>query len=111
MALSRRLGRPRRSRWVELRRKPKSWAIGAARRCRRWPIRRSCRRDSRTFSQPYPRAGRSRAVQKFCHTGEGRCPWQNWVLAFPTELRPWAEGPREDKAGSVALNHPDASRR
>ena len=44
-------------------------------------------------------------------TGEGRCPWQNWVLAFPTELRPWAEGPREDKAGSVALNHPDASRR
>ena len=48
--------------------------------------------------------------QKSCHTGEGRCPWQKWVPAFPTDLSPWAEGPREDKEGGIALNHPNASK-
>src|SRR5260370_38275773 len=42
---------------------------------------------------------------------EGRCPWQNWVPAFPTELVPWAEGPRADKEGGIVLNHPNASNR
>ena len=25
--------------------------------------------------------------QKSCHTGEGRCPWQNWVPAFAGKTR------------------------
>jgi hypothetical protein len=27
------------------------------------------------------------AHQKSCHTGEGRCPWQNWVPAFAGKTR------------------------
>ena len=47
---------------------------------------------------------------RFPDSLEGRCPWQNCVPAFPTDLSPWAEGPREDKEEGIALNHPNASK-
>ena len=34
-------------------------------------------------------------VQKFCHTGEGRCLWQKWVPAFAGKVQ----------EGDAGINH------
>jgi hypothetical protein len=46
--------------------------------------------------------------QEYCHIGDGRYPWQRWVPAFPTELRPWAEGPRVDQEGRIESPWPES---
>src|SRR5439155_18326442 len=48
-------------------------------------------------------------IKKSCHTGEGRCLSRKRVPACPTELSPWAEGPRERRGGDAAVHHLNAS--
>jgi PhoPQ-activated pathogenicity-related protein len=41
-------------------------------------------------------------IKNFCYTGEGRCPWQNWVPAFAGKTS------GKIKRG-IALNDPNES--